>query len=96
MVTGDMGEMGEGTEGYHERIAPVINRSNIDIFYSIGNYTKLIHQKLEEGIAHRHFESPNDMVEALSAELRNGDVVAFKGSAHDATIHHIIAGIKQA
>lgn len=96
MVTGDIGEMGEGTEDYHERIAPVINRSNIDIFYSIGNYTKLIHQKLKEDIVHRHFESPNDLVDELSAELRHGDVVAVKGSARDATINHIISGIKRA
>lgn len=96
MVTGDMGEMGQDTEKYHEGIAPIINRSNIDFFYSIGRYAKLIHHKLKDGVAHRHFESPDDLVEKLSAELRDGDVVAFKGSARDATMEHIIARIRQA
>ena len=96
MVTGDMGEMGKDTESYHEGIAPVINRSNIDCFYSIGRYAKLIHPKLKDGIAHQHLESADDLVEFLTAELRDGDVVAFKGSARDDTMVHIIAQILRA
>ncbi len=95
MVTGDMAEMGQDTKSYHEGIAPVINRSNIDHIYSIGVYAKLIHHKLRDGIAHQHFESPDELVQTLSAELRDGDVVAFKGSARDATMEHIIAQIRQ-
>ncbi len=96
MVTGDMGEMGQDTEKYHESIAPIINRSNIDLFFSIGRYAKLIHHKLKTDIMHRHFESPEDLVATLAAELRDGDVVAFKGSARDVTMGNIIARIKQA
>ena len=96
MVTGDMGEMGQDTEKYHEGIAPIINRSNIDLFFSIGRYAKLIHDKLKTDIMHRHFESPEDLAAALTAELRDGDVIAFKGSARDVTMGNIIARIRQA
>jgi len=99
MVIYDMEGMGEKVEEYHELIAPAINQSNIDCFYSIGRYTQLIHNKLAGRITHRHCQSQNEMVEVLLVELRHGDVVAFKGSARaatDTTMEQVIARIKQA
>lgn len=99
MVIYDMEGMGEKAEEYHELIAPAINQSNIDCFYSIGRYTRLIHNKLAGRITHRHCQSQDEMVEALLMELRHGDVVAFKGSARaatDTTMEQVIARIKQA
>ena len=42
LVIGDMMELGKFSEKYHKKIADIINNSNIDVVYAVGNEIKYL------------------------------------------------------
>lgn len=94
MVVGDMGELGEKSKEYHEELALDVNRSKIDIFYSVGEYTPYLNNKIQDRIDHRHFSSSGELGAVLIETLQDGDIVSFKGSARAGDVKKVIAQLK--
>jgi UDP-N-acetylmuramoyl-tripeptide--D-alanyl-D-alanine ligase len=94
MVVGDMGELGEKSKEYHEGLALDVNRSKIDIFYSVGKYTPYLNNKIKDRIDHRHFSSSGELGAVLIEILQDGDIVSFKGSARAGDVKKVIAQLK--
>ncbi len=95
MVLGDMGELGPASRKYHEELADDINRSRIDMVYSVGHFTRFLDSRISSGIIHRHFSSPEELQTDLLQSIRAGDVVAFKGSARDDAMQKIISSLRE-
>jgi UDP-N-acetylmuramoyl-tripeptide--D-alanyl-D-alanine ligase len=94
MVVGDMGELGEKSKEYHEELALDVNHSKIDIFYSVGEHTRYLNDKIKDRIDHRHFSSSDELGDVLLETLHGGDIISFKGSARAGDVKEIIAHLK--
>jgi UDP-N-acetylmuramoyl-tripeptide--D-alanyl-D-alanine ligase len=95
MVAGDMGELGEKTKEYHEALADDVNQSKIDIFYSVGEYSNYLNDRINDRVDHRHFSTSIELRNVLVAMLQDGDIVAFKGSARKGDVKGIVKYLKK-
>lgn len=81
-VLGDMFELGEYSEELHRKVGKEVVKNNIDMLICAGENAKYIieeakkNSKIETYFMHNNEE----IVEKLSQELRNGDVVLVKAS----------------
>lgn len=76
-VIGQMNELGEDSERYHQQLAPVANL--VDAVYCIGNETLPLHEALI--VPKRFFETADSELEAdLVNFMQEGDTVLVKGS----------------
>lgn len=81
-VLGDMFELGEYSEELHRKVGKEVVKNNIDMLICAGENAKYIieeakkNSKIETYFMHNNEE----IVEKLSQELRNGDIVLVKAS----------------
>jgi len=83
LVLGDMLELGDKENEFHEEIAKSIDTSKIHSVFTIGHLSKIISDKLSgsplEG-AVKHFSSKEDLVSECNRILKKNDVILVKGS----------------
>jgi len=83
-VLGDMLELGEQGASLHEEIGKRIPQMDFQLLCTFGNLAKNIRAgAIKGGLAENralHFESRADIVEFLSNDLQQGDIVLVKGS----------------
>ena len=81
-VLGDMFELGEFSEELHKKVGKEVAKRNIDILICAGEASKFIIKEAEKNskIKTYYFNNNEEIVENLSQELRNGDVVLVKAS----------------
>ena len=78
-VLGDMLELGAAGDGEHDSIGRYIQQSDVALLYTFGEKARRI-SKAAPGCSQGHFESHEQLLDALLALLRDGDTVLFKGS----------------
>ena len=81
-VLGDMFELGEYAEELHKKVGKEIIKNNIDILICAGEKSKYIIEEVEKNSNIKaYFMNNNEqIVEKLTQELKNGDVVLIKAS----------------
>jgi len=81
LVIGDMMELGKFSEKYHKKIADIINNSNIDVVYAVGNEIKYLWDEIafeKKGI---FFNDIDQIISNLQNILENKDNIMFKASS---------------
>lgn len=80
-VLGDMRELGSVSQKAHENVAEKILKGHIDAVFLVGQQMKYAYKKLYE---HKkniyHFDTSEDVVDAVAAFIEQGDLVLVKGS----------------
>ena len=81
-VLGDIFELGEYTESLHRKVGEEVSKKNIDILICAGEASKFIIEEAQKNpkIQIYYFNNNEEIVEKLSQELRNGDVILVKAS----------------
>jgi UDP-N-acetylmuramoyl-tripeptide--D-alanyl-D-alanine ligase len=77
-VMGDMGELGEGGSALHENLGEFARRAGVNVLFALGEASKGAVRTFGAGA--KHFESVDELVAELSAQLENGVTVLVKGS----------------
>lgn len=81
LVLADMRELGDLSETLHAQLLAPLRSLAPDAVYGLGPYTAEVCAALAaEGTSAAAFDSRDALVEALRRELREGDLVFFKGS----------------
>lgn len=81
LVIGDMMELGKFSEKYHKKIADIINNSNIDVVYAVGNEIKYLWDEIafeKKGI---FFNDIDKIISNLQNIFENKDNIMFKASS---------------
>src|SRR5699024_7057242 len=79
LVLGDILELGDDSEFFHQSIAEVID-DDITAVYTYGDYAKNITDSLAENTKGTHFYSKEALVKALQDHLTKGTIILFKAS----------------
>ena len=81
-VLGDMFELGEYSEELHRKVGKEVVKNNIDMLICAGENAKYIIEEVKKNskIETYFMHNNEEIVEKLSQELRNGDVVLVKAS----------------
>lgn len=77
-VMGDMGELGEDAEQMHQEIGRYAKASGVAQLFALGSWTQSTVQAFGAGA--QHFESVDDLLQALQSAMTAQDVVLVKGS----------------
>lgn len=77
-VFGDMGELGERSEHYHRLVGEKAREFGINEVYAIGEQSRITLQSFGKGGL--HFESKEDLIEALKPRLHDHMTILIKGS----------------
>ncbi|WP_320035228.1 Mur ligase family protein [Halarcobacter sp.] len=78
-------EDGEFTKLQHEKLAKLLNESDIDILYTTGPYLNYLHDNLNEDLKAKlklHSDNRELLVEDLTKNIENDDCVFVMGSAY--------------
>lgn len=82
-VLGDMGELGADTKRLHYEIGAHFKGKGVHMLYCTGILSREIVSGAEaanEGMRIRHFETKDELAEALKKEIKRGDTVLVKAS----------------
>jgi len=91
LVMGDMGELGEDTDSAHRNIGEYAAGAGIDALWAIGEKSKLaVDTYAGKG---RHFQSKEELIEALVGITNSGLTVLIKGS-HPAKMNEVVTALK--
>lgn len=82
LVIGDMKELGADAAELHRGIGAYARERGIDGFYAVGELSR--HACAGYGAGARHFETQQDLIEALRADLVAGATLLTKGSRSSA------------
>jgi UDP-N-acetylmuramoyl-tripeptide--D-alanyl-D-alanine ligase len=82
LVLGDMAELGEDAESLHAQVGDAARNQGISRLYTVGHFSRAASRAF--GTNARHFESRQDLIDALTHELRAGVHVLVKGSRSSA------------
>lgn len=93
-VLGDMLELGEQSEQFHQQLAHEIMALKINQVYAAGPMMKQLMMRLPETIRAAHVNVAEELVDILKENLQDGDAVVFKGS-HGSKIYHVVEMLKQ-
>ncbi|MFC1550589.1 UDP-N-acetylmuramoyl-tripeptide--D-alanyl-D-alanine ligase [Candidatus Neomarinimicrobiota bacterium] len=77
---GDMYELGEYAREYHEKVGEKCNESELDIVFTVGNYSQYTDAVLKNIPLHHHFSSKTELGKELSNIISEDDIILFKGS----------------
>lgn len=80
ILLGDMLELGEGSIKYHEELSVDIEKNNINLVLTVGEYMASLSKKLPDSINMGNFSNIDDCLEKFSVVVENNDVVLVKGS----------------
>ena len=81
-VLGDMFELGKYTEELHRKVGKEVAKNNIDILICAGENAKYIIEEAQKNSKIKTYFMHNneEIVEKLSQESKNGDVILVKAS----------------
>lgn len=79
-ILGDMLELGEKSDQFHEDLALPIKAANIDLVYTCGKHMKKLHERLPANQRGVHKETSKELSQIVPDVLTPGDVVMVKGS----------------
>ncbi|MFH1213610.1 MAG: UDP-N-acetylmuramoyl-tripeptide--D-alanyl-D-alanine ligase [Candidatus Neomarinimicrobiota bacterium] len=94
-VMGDMLELGQFAANGHAAVGQAVASAGIDRFYGVGHLTdNATTAAAKAGLKDVfHFESKPELLAALKADLKTGDIVLVKGS-RGSRMEEIIEGLK--
>ena len=77
-----MFELGEETEKLHAEVGKVINDYKVDVLVTVGKLSRKINEAADDstGLEKHHFETNDEAVKYLKANLIDGDTVLLKAS----------------
>jgi UDP-N-acetylmuramoyl-tripeptide--D-alanyl-D-alanine ligase len=78
LVLGDMGEIGDMSGQFHDEVGGYAKSQGVDLLFALGDSSVLAAHNF--GAGGRHFTQINDLIDALSGELRPDTTVLVKGS----------------
>jgi len=78
VALGDMRELGDFAQAYHENLAEHVD--GVDMIITCGKLIKTLHEKVKGGKKAKHFDVVEECFEFLDSELKKGDMVLIKGS----------------
>ena len=79
-VIGDMLELGKDSDLYHREMVYLIEKSEVNIVFTIGNYSKIIYKNLSKSIESSHFDNLDMLYNKLKDILKDDDFIMIKGS----------------
>ena len=79
-VLGDMLELGGGAAAAHAALAPALEAAGVDLVFTVGPLMSHLFAALPNSLRAGQADSAADLLSALRAALRPGDVVLIKGS----------------
>ncbi|ASK63584.1 UDP-N-acetylmuramoylalanyl-D-glutamate--2,6-diaminopimelate ligase [Virgibacillus phasianinus] len=82
LVLGDILELGEHAQSFHESIADVIDDS-VSVLFTLGDQAKSINKKvtaMENGVVCKHFSTKEELAHGLEFYLNKDTLVLFKAS----------------
>ncbi len=85
-VLGDMRELGDFSQKYHEELAPVLQQGSVDILITVGEEMQYL-QAVTTLCEKQHFETYKGVSQALKNLIQTGDVVLIKASRGIALDH---------
>jgi UDP-N-acetylmuramoyl-tripeptide--D-alanyl-D-alanine ligase len=94
-VLGDMLELGEAAQHYHETLAWSLQNAGIDLVFCTGPLMHALYQSLPEARRGGWYENIDDLQQSVHKIVTPGDVVLFKGS-NGSKIHQIANALKRA
>lgn len=77
LVLGDMLELGDNSKEEHMNCSQLALEAGVSCLFTVGELTAAIPDK---PVPHLHFDSKEDLIETLKAELKDGDIILVKGS----------------
>lgn len=81
VVMGDMGEQGDKFVENHRLMGEKISKMNFDLFFGVGEGTAYTAEIVKDSpIQTSHFDEFEDLIAALSKQIRPGDVLLFKAA----------------
>jgi len=78
LVIGDMAELGNNTNKYHQELGDYIKKSQIDFTLAIGNHTKITMQQLDKN--EFWFDSKEALLSKLLKIIDSKSIILVKGS----------------
>jgi len=79
-VLGDMLELGPDSPAFHAGLAKPLDQAGIDVVFCAGPFMARLWDSLPDARRGLYGQSSADILEAVVAEMRSGDVVMVKGS----------------
>ncbi|MCW8890983.1 MAG: UDP-N-acetylmuramoyl-tripeptide--D-alanyl-D-alanine ligase [Sedimenticola sp.] len=77
LLLGELGELGEGTDGFYRELGQYAQQAGIERFYAVGAAAIAASQFGQGGMG---FDTREALIETLQQELQSGDRVLVKGS----------------
>ena len=78
-ILGQMAELGNQTQGYHESLIPLLE--GVDTVITVGDDMKVVFEGLPKTIQKVHYANQKDVnIQKLATQLDVGDIVMVKGS----------------
>ncbi len=94
-VLGDMLELGASAVEAHVNLAPVLEEAGVDRVFTVGWLMSHLHAALPTSLQAGQADTCSDLLPALRAAIRPGDVVLIKGSL-SVKMRSLVDGLKHA
>ena len=91
-ILGDMNELGERSQAFHLNMKKQIEKTNINIIFTIGRYMKKLSQELSPSIKKIHFENILELEAELKRIVKTNDCLLVKGS-HSVGLYSLVKKI---
>ena len=79
-VLGDMFELGDYAEELHREVGREVEKNNIDILITAGNFSKYIDEEVKNVRDKIHLKDKKEVIEKLKELQQEGDVILLKAS----------------
>lgn len=94
-ILADMLELGAYEQAFHEEVGDYVAQKHIDVLLTVGQASRYIMLKAKEkGIEAYHFESNQDLIQALEGCIQDDDVILLKGS-HGMHLDEVVDYLKE-
>ncbi len=93
-VLGDMLELGAQSAAFHEELAEPLIECGVDKVHLVGEMMSRLGQKLPERLRGTIASKEHEVFGPLARELRDGDVVLFKGS-HGTGVYRLVHDLRR-
>ncbi|MCD6680943.1 MAG: UDP-N-acetylmuramoyl-tripeptide--D-alanyl-D-alanine ligase [Burkholderiaceae bacterium] len=93
-VLGDMLELGEQSAAFHEELAEPLIECGVDKVHLVGAMMSRLREKLPDRLRGSIATREHEVLARLAGELRDGDVVLFKGS-HGTGIYRLVQDLRR-
>jgi UDP-N-acetylmuramoyl-tripeptide--D-alanyl-D-alanine ligase len=80
LVLGDMRELGSQSDALHESLVPDVVACGVDLVFACGPHMRRLYESLPAHVRAAHSADSAGLAPLLVEALRDGDVVAVKGS----------------